>query len=154
MAASQTKSKSEIIYPFYVYEILNENGLVIYVGKGFKNRVKTSLKERKGFSFKIVKRFKFEHQAFEYEVKHIAKYNNLLNANKGGFGGCVLKGDKETRLMQEIGTRAYAARMLLKYYLTFKALASKVDKYYSKELQGIFNAMNPIKLYEVGYGVR
>jgi hypothetical protein len=139
---------------FYVYEILDESNNVIYIGKGTNNRVKHSLRERKGSSYNIVKYFEHEHKAYEYEVKHIAKYSNLLNANKGGFGGNVLKGDKETRLMQEIGTRAYAARMLLRYYLSFKALASKVDKYYSKELQEIFNTMNVSQLYEVGYGSR
>ena len=139
--------------PFYVYQIF-DNDNVIYIGKGTNNRVNASLRERCGTHFEIVKRFEHEHKAFEYERSLIATHNNLKNKNKGGFGGCVLKGDKDTRLMQEIGTRAFAARMLLNYYLTFKALASKVDKYYSKEIQAQFNTMNPYQLAEIGYGKR
>jgi hypothetical protein len=149
----QNRNESEnFTKPFYVYEIYDENNSVVYVGKGIKYRAKVSMKERCGSSYKIVERFEHEHKAFQYEKNLIAKYENLQNKNKGGFGGSVLKGDKESRLMLEIGTKAYAARVLLNYYLTFKALSSKVDKYYTKELQGIFNAMSPLKLYEVGYG--
>lgn len=152
--AGKTESDDLYIRPFYVYEIYDENKKVIYVGKGIKRRAAISMRQRNGASYAIVKRFESESSAFEYEAKLIEKYDGLLNKIKGGYGGSVLKGDKETRLMKEIGTRAYAARMLLRYYLAFKALSSKVDEYYSKELQDIFNAMNPQKLIEVGYGAR
>ena len=55
------------------------------------------------------------------------------------------------RHQDEVRAKFYVYE-ILDNYLTFKYLASKVDKYYSKELQDIFNTMNTNKLYEVGYG--
>ena len=139
--------------PFYVYEIYDESGIVIYVGKGVKDRVNKSQKERGGHSSKIVKRFQYELDSFDYEKVLIAKHKNLLNKTAGGDGGRVGK-TKDVLLIDKIGTKAYAARMLLNYHKAFKLLSSKVDDYYSKDLQEQFNKFNIPLLTEIAYGER
>ncbi len=152
MAAGKNKETENILKPFYVYEILDEHGNVIYIGKGCKYRVNSSLRIRGGKSYKIVKRFEHESAAYSFEKLHISKHKNLLNQDKGGSGGYVTKGTKEERLIAEIGLKAYTARILLNYYNAFKCLASKVDKYYTKETQQAFSNLDISRLMEVAYG--
>lgn len=75
-------------FKFYVYEVLDVAGDVIYVGKGCDRRMYKSQDERGGASCREVARFKNERDAYAYEVVRIAEYNGLLNRNKGGYGGC------------------------------------------------------------------
>jgi len=138
---------------FYVYEILNENKNVIYVGKGINKRVFSSLKEKCGSYYRIVKYFEYEHAAFNYEKAHILKFNGLLNKNKGGAGGCVLNGDARFRLISEIGTKAYSARLLIKYYLSFIKLSKANNNFYSNDVKEVFNSLDIKSLYLVGYGL-
>lgn len=76
-------------YRFYVYEILDRNLNVIYVGKGKNNRMLTSLAKRGGTSCREVVRFQVEQDAYNYEIDRIASYpiGQLMNATKGGEGG-------------------------------------------------------------------
>jgi len=151
-------------WKFYVYEILGEHGNVIYVGKGSGSRMATSKRHRNGAQAREVARFLNEEDAYQFEIKHIAVETPILNKHHGGNGsrvgmhkGCTL--NKSDRLMARIGTRAYSARMLVSYYLTFKYLSSKVDKEsiqlckcYTDDVRAALNAVNLTKMIEVGYG--
>lgn len=153
-------------YSFYVYEILDDKELVIYIGKGSGSRKSTSLRHRNGSSAREVARFFNEEDAYQYEIERIAEVKPLLNKHIGGNGsrvGCHkgIRIDADTRLMSRIGTRAFAARMLLSYYLAYKYIKSKVDnksreflKIYSVDIESAFNSLNIPKLREVGYGSR
>jgi hypothetical protein len=107
------------VWPFYVYELTNEAGEAVYVGKGSGARVKVSAYAR-GYPGREVARFKREKDAFAYEVARIAEYAPILNKHPGGNGSWVRKRRAPTprltgvfREIERIGTRAYAARLLL-----------------------------------------
>jgi hypothetical protein len=74
-------------FKFYVYEVLDGFGSVIYVGKGCRDRMRVSMVERGGESCREVARFFDEFDAYNYEVDRIAQYEGLLNKNSGGWGG-------------------------------------------------------------------
>lgn len=74
-------------FKFYVYEILDADGDVIYVGKGMRGRMRASMLERGGESCREVARFNDEDAAYAYEVERISGYTGLLNKNSGGIGG-------------------------------------------------------------------
>jgi len=158
------KTKSD--WRFYVYDILDCEGNPIYVGKGSGCRRKVSERYRGGASSIEAARFFDEEDAYRYEIERIADINPMLNKHIGGNGArCSvvktkkIKIDAQTRLMNKIGTRAYAARMLLSYYNAYKYLESKVDrkneilkKCYTEEIKQLFNTFNVAKLTEVAYG--
>lgn len=87
---------------FYVYEWYNtETDFIFYVGKGCRERYKTTRKRNKLFldyynknncKSRIVKEFDTEEQAFEYENKRILELKSIgqccCNLDYGGKGGC------------------------------------------------------------------
>lgn len=141
-------------YRFYVYEITDANGDVIYVGKGTGRRVHVSKRAVGGDGCRIVALFKRERDAYAYEVVRISEASPALNKLAGGNGPrCkVVKRNKskDEKEIESIGTRAYAARYLLQKLKTINALRSKVD--YPKSLLDAVAHMNTSKLYEVAYG--
>jgi hypothetical protein len=102
---------------FYVYDVLNADGVTIYVGKGSGRRAYVSCRERGGHEFKIVERFASECAAYAKEVARIAEIKPLLNIAAGGNGSRAIKRrifkDKWQRTLEAIGSRKYAARLLL-----------------------------------------
>lgn len=119
--------KTSVSGDFYIYAILDGCGAVAYIGKGSGNRF-ASQKRRFGFDGRIIKRCKDEDAAYRDEVKFIKRFNPPLNKNCGGAGGVSGKGStKEERLMNRIGVRAYAARILVwAYFHPNKELSSQV----------------------------
>lgn len=162
MAARMRKTHQEK-YAFYVYEILNAEYEVIYVGKGSNSRMAASLRHRGGTEAREVARFYDEDDAYDFEIERIAFINPILNKHAGGNGGRVggikgIKVDAQTRLMDKIGTKAYAARMLIGYYQAFKYITSKIDGEkifkYPPDVVKALSLLDIGKLYEVGYGSR
>ena len=102
---------------FYVYDVLDECGSLIYVGKGSGNRMIVSMRARKGSTCKIVESFSKERDAYAFEVKRIAELCPPLNIAKGGNGAKAAKTINKLPLwakrMEEIGSRKYAARLWL-----------------------------------------
>jgi hypothetical protein len=103
-------------WKFYVYEVLDNAGDVIYVGKGSNNRMHCSQKTRGGASCHEVARFKRESDAYAFEVKRIAQYSNLLNVHKGGNGSRSKRVRAERPLYAEKNTRKLAAQILMRYW--------------------------------------
>jgi hypothetical protein len=73
---------------FYVYDIFDADRKLIYVGKGTRNRMLVSLKERGGKFCEKVAEFDDERQAYACERTRIAENQPPLNRTHGG-GGCV-----------------------------------------------------------------
>lgn len=105
---------------YYVYEVLGPDGEIIYVGKGTGRRHLVSLKQRSGSSSRVVKYFDSEPAALRFEQRHIANAKPSLNLCKGGNGGrCAKKSprkDSWQKAFDAIGSRRYAARLLLACY--------------------------------------
>lgn len=87
---------------FYVYEwFIVETNEIIYVGKGTKNRYKVKKHnwlfqeylEKYNCSSRIIKYFKDERDAFDYEEFHIEELQEKgqckCNLHKGGYGGSI-----------------------------------------------------------------
>jgi len=111
MAARKKREKR-----FYVYRIADDQGAVLYVGKGSGNRAKVQ-SARYGGKAEIVKRFFREVEAFAFERAQIAMDAPLLNKCPGGNGGRVKKRferrEKWEVEMDRVGSRVYVARYLL-----------------------------------------
>jgi hypothetical protein len=90
---------------YYVYEIVNADGNLIYIGKGKKTNsydrmdyykyesykngdryIDRKLKKLVSFDINILKYFKSNTDACEEEIRLIEKYNPLCNLTKGGEG--------------------------------------------------------------------
>lgn len=102
---------------YFVYELLNQDGDVFYVGKGSGRRAHVSMKQRAASEFRVVKRFRSEADAYMFEKDHIAKFDCLINKCAGGNGSKAAKIRKPKWLceIEDVGTRVYAARLLMKY---------------------------------------
>jgi hypothetical protein len=106
------------INKFYVYAIKNEEGSIVYIGKGSGRRFEV---QKKNFelSGEILETFASEKLAYAKEVEFISLHKPSLNKCKGG-NGCtatnkrIVKQDYE-KLIERIGSRACAARLLLSY---------------------------------------
>lgn len=102
---------------FYVYDVLDADGVTIYVGKGSGRRAHVSCRERGGCEFKIIERFANECAAYAKEVARISEIKPALNIAAGGNGSRAIKRrivrDKWQRTFDAIGSRKYAARLLL-----------------------------------------
>lgn len=107
------------MFRFYVYEIYR--GLeCLYIGKGSKYRLTSQINKFKAEGREIA-RFKDEEDAYSFEREMIAERSPLYNIHPGG-NGCRVKKKKKTYYrrtkeemeMERIGTRKYAAIMLLK----------------------------------------
>lgn len=103
---------------FYVYRIF-DGDVTVYVGKGSGRRLALQIR-RFGVMGEVVEWFKNEDAAFAAERAWIAKLKPTENLVAGGNGGRAVK-KKPPRLhpafkeIERIGTRAYAARFLLRY---------------------------------------
>jgi hypothetical protein len=108
------------IVTYYVYELIDEAGSVQYVGKGSGRRLQTQ-KRKFGLAGRVIEWFKSEKAAYAYEVKAIAEKCPPLNKAKGGNGSRAQKIIRRRLAweleMERIGTRAYAARLLMKFCL-------------------------------------
>lgn len=116
MAATKRNAMLIAEARFYVYQIIDA-GSVVYVGKGSGNRLRNQM-YRFRLPGEIVKRFKREGDAYAYERKLIAELAPSLNRCTGGNGSRAQKRpayrkDAFDRLIEKIGTRAYAARLWL-----------------------------------------
>lgn len=119
---------------FYIYAFI-EGHEVLYVGKGSGSRLKQQEK-RFGFAGKIIEHVADEHNAYAREVYWISQLKPTLNKNRGGAGSfrqdvvpSALRGlytleewkreerkaDADQRKMEKIGTRRYAAAILLRH---------------------------------------
>lgn len=115
----------------YVYE-LQQDGITHYVGKGSGRRL--AVQERRfGMSGRIVKNFDSAAQAYKFEKSHIAAVNPVLNKCAGGNGGRnkrVSRTPKDWLRIVEVGTRVYAARLLLEFeHLMSKDAALNVRRF-------------------------
>lgn len=118
-----------IAWRFYVYEVLDALGRVIYVGKGSERRIDASRRERGGVSAQEVARFKKESDAYAFEIAHIAERSPELNKHPGGNGSkaarqCTKKTQFE-RAYEALGPRAMAAQLWLAYYDVCKQAGAK-----------------------------
>lgn len=114
---------------FYVYDVFDERGRVIYVGKGSGDRARVSLRERDGTSVAINAFFRREADAYAYEIHRIEEIEPSLNRHCGGNGS---KAEPERKQAWEVeidrvGTKVYAARLLLAFRNGINGLVSKVD---------------------------
>lgn len=101
---------------FYVYRLTDSEG-VAYVGKGSGKRLDTQ-KRSFGSDGEIIERFKSERQAYAAERRYIAEMKPRLNRHPGGNGSHaqrkpLARKQKWEREIEAIGTRRYAARILL-----------------------------------------
>lgn len=105
-------------YRFYVYEIRDQFGNVLYVGKGSGRRMFVSAKAHGGEAIDVAW-FVSEKDAYHYEVIRIRESNPSNNKHVGGNGArarAPSKTNRKTkfeRTIDAIGTRAYAARLWL-----------------------------------------
>ena len=102
---------------FYVYRIF-DGFETVYVGKGSGRRL-CSQKSKFGLDGEIICRFKSERAAYAHEIKMIAELRPTANRHPGGCGSKVYK-RRPRRFAWEIeidrvGSRRYAARMLLRF---------------------------------------
>jgi hypothetical protein len=106
------------INKFYVYAIKNEQGSIVYIGKGSGRRFEVQ-KKNFNLSGEILETFASEKLAYAKEIEFISLHKPSLNKCKGG-NGCtatkkrIVKQDYE-KLIDRIGSRAFAARLLLAY---------------------------------------
>lgn len=107
---------------FYVYKLFETAEVILYIGKGSGRRLKTQMRRHR-LKGEIIKEFKCERDAFQFERKMIAAAKPELNKSPGGNGGTVKtkrrapRKTADEKLMDKIGTRVYAARMLLRFDL-------------------------------------
>ena len=119
---------------FYIYAFI-EGHEVLYVGKGSGRRLKQQEK-RFGIPGKILERLSSENEAYAREVHWISELRPTMNRNKGGAGSYSkevvprsvrnvmsladwkrekAKAQSEYDEMERVGTRKYAATVLLRH---------------------------------------
>jgi hypothetical protein len=102
---------------FYVYRLFLGDE-TLYIGKGCARRLHNQKRSHQ-CDGEIVRRFKSEREAYAFEAKLIAKLKPPRNQCAGG-GGCKAARQRREikpswmREMDRIGTRAYAAKALLR----------------------------------------
>lgn len=119
MAARTVKIRHDEEGRFYVYRLVAARGLVLYIGKGSGRRLRGQQAKYK-CSGEIISRFKRERDAYAFEVKAIAEYQPALNKHKGGNGSRAMplrtpRKSKWELELDRVGSRRYAARMLLRF---------------------------------------
>lgn len=99
---------------FYVYRLIDASGAVCYIGKGSANRLRSQCKSRRLVGEEIA-RFRREKDAYAFERAQIADLKPSLNAHPGGNGSRAqpVFEPKWVREIDKVGTRRYAARVLL-----------------------------------------
>jgi hypothetical protein len=121
---------------FYVYAFYADDGAIAYVGKGKGPRFKRQEKRFAPMKGKILKHFKCEDNAFHYEWKLIEKHSPALNKCKGrnckpaknGYAYLDKELAKEWKEMERVGTRVYAARVLIRFDLRPYFDADRIDR--------------------------
>lgn len=99
---------------FYVYEILDKKGNLLYIGKGkdegkysrleyykyiSKDRyIDRKLRKIKEFDINIIQEFDDEQKALEMEIKQIKERNPLCNLTEGGEGISGYKHTQESKI--------------------------------------------------------
>lgn len=110
--------KRQALWLSYVYA-LTKDGQILYIGKGTSRRL---AQQRRNFGLDghELAWFKTEQDAYAFERIAISEYQPWLNRHPGGNGSWAIPKpvpkihkDADTRLMERIGTRAFAARILL-----------------------------------------
>ena len=115
---------------FYVYAIHDGDGVPVYIGKGIGRRLDLQRGRfaRPGY---ILRRFRTEDAAFQFDARMVAELKPQMNRCPGGAGGRASK--RIVRLpacyreMERVGTRVYAARELLKFDLTGYVTPKQID---------------------------
>jgi hypothetical protein len=97
---------------FYVYAAVEADGSFAYVGKGSGNRYKAQQRRFK-LPVHILSWHEIEQNAFDEEVRLIAKHNPVFNKHPGGQGG--RSRNAYLADITRIGTREYARRLLLRF---------------------------------------
>lgn len=128
MAARTVKIRHDEETRAYVYKI-ERDGQVIYIGKGTGRRFHNQKRRFGGDDGSaIIERCKSETHAFKRERELIAEMGPQLNKCAGGNGGrkkrVYYRRSKDEMLMAKIGTRAFAARVLLAVRRTRPELVS------------------------------
>jgi len=107
---------------FYVYRIFDEHQ-TLYVGKGCRDRL-AQQKRRFRCNGEIVEKCTSDAQAFAREKFWIAELHPTENVLPGGNGGWSIKRKKrepvleimkEFREIERMGTRKYAARLIVNF---------------------------------------
>jgi hypothetical protein len=102
---------------FFVYA-LTEGDRVVYVGKGSGRRLQAQ-RRKHGCEGHEVARFKREADAYAHEIRLIAELSPERNKHPGGSGSRVVNCKPATpvwvREIERIGSRVYAARLLLRF---------------------------------------
>lgn len=113
-------AKRQTLWKSYVYA-LTKDGQILYIGKGTSRRL-AQQRTNFGLDGHELARFKTEQDAYNFERIAISHHNPWLNKHPGGNGSWSQpstqpKMDRQTRddyeLMKRIGTKAFAARILL-----------------------------------------
>lgn len=102
---------------FYVYQLNFGTGECAYIGKGSGNRLAVQKRSKALEGFEIA-RFWSEAESYAFERQAIADRNPALNRHPGGNGCRASRPKRDSKLFREIekvGTRKYAARLLLKW---------------------------------------
>jgi len=116
---------------FYVYRLFDQDGQTLYIGKGCGSRL-AGQKRSHDCDGEILKRFARENAAFSFEKKLVERLRPIRNRVAGGGGGRAFpapqpRTPKWVKEIEEIGSRRYAARMLLKFDLRVYLDPSKLE---------------------------
>ena len=115
---------------FYIYRIF-DGAVTVYVGKGSGRRLKNQIR-RFGLDGEIIEFLASEKSAYEAERRWIRELKPTENRNSGGGGGLVIRKrirrTKEEIEMARVGTRVYAARMLLRFDLRGHVSPERISK--------------------------
>ncbi len=117
MAARINKIRHDEETRFYVYRLFDAAGTTLYIGKGSGTRLKNQIRNQSA-SGEILERFKGERAAYRRERELIAELKPTRNRHPGGNGSRAARAARKPGWlaeMERIGTRAYAARLLLKF---------------------------------------
>lgn len=131
MTLTHQEDVRRTMWRFYVYEMIADDGSVVYVGKGSGRRLDVQRRKLK-LRGREVARFKRENDAYAFEVARIAECKPALNKCAGGNGSVVVKRrDRKSKwqlVFECLGSRRYAARLMLAYDLRpFNIPQSKID---------------------------
>lgn len=101
-------------WPFYVYELIDADGTVQYVGKGSGRRL-AAQRRNHSLDGREVARFEREEDAYAFERERIAEAKPPRNRHPGGNGSRVTPEPIPAfvREIERVGARRYAARFLL-----------------------------------------